>query len=77
MKGKALGANGLRLRKGEWLLVALFFTVVSAYGQTSFEVTPLIGGMYGCSIKLQQDVQPNYHANWTTLSFWRGMEDSI
>ena len=62
MKGKALGANGLRLRKGEWLLVALFFNVVSAYGQTSFEVTPLIGGMYGGSINLQQDVQPNYHA---------------
>lgn len=41
------------------LAVALFVSVVSAFGQTSFEVTPLVGGMYGGSIKLQQDGQPN------------------
>jgi hypothetical protein len=62
MKRKVLGANGLRLRKGGWLLTALFVSVVSADGQTSFEVTPLIGWMYGGSVELQQDVQPNIPA---------------
>ena len=49
--------NTKRVTKLVWLVVALFVSVVSTYGQTSFEVTPLVGGMFGGSIRVQQDGQ--------------------
>jgi hypothetical protein len=39
------------------MLIALLASAVSAFGQPSFEVTPLVGGIYGGSIKLRQDGQ--------------------
>jgi len=41
--------------KRHWAWVALFVGVSSAYGQTSFEITPFVGGVYGGNIKLRSD----------------------
>ncbi len=41
------------------LFVALFTSAASAYGQTSFEVTPLFGGRFGGSLNLGQEGQTN------------------
>jgi hypothetical protein len=47
-----------KFRKQGWLVVALFVGVCSAYGQTSFAITPLVGGLYSGSVKVEQDAQP-------------------
>jgi hypothetical protein len=39
------------------LAVALLFGVISTHGQTSFEVTPLVGGIFEGSLKVQQPGQ--------------------
>ena len=39
------------------ILVALLVSVASAYGQSSFEITPLVGGRFGGTINLQQEGQ--------------------
>ena len=49
---KAVGAR-------QWVLVALFVSAAAANGQPTFEVTPLVGGKFGGSMKLEQTGQPN------------------
>jgi hypothetical protein len=44
------------------LFVALFVSVVSAHGQ-KYEVTPLIGGAFGGTMKLEQALAPNVDAH--------------
>ncbi len=39
-----------------------FLGVASVYGQ-AIEVTPLVGGIFGGSVKLQEEGQPNFHAS--------------
>jgi hypothetical protein len=45
-----------------YLLIALLMSVVSAYGQ-KYEITPLIGGAFGGTIKLEQALTQNVDAH--------------
>jgi hypothetical protein len=44
------------------LLAALLLSLASAHGQ-GYDITPLFGGMFGGSVKLEQEGVPNFHAN--------------
>jgi len=44
------------------LFAALLVTLASAYGQ-NYDITPLFGGMFGGTVKLEQQGAPNIHAN--------------
>jgi hypothetical protein len=43
---------------------ALLVTIVPAFGQT-YEITPLVGGLFGGTVKIEQEGQPNFHAHFT------------
>jgi hypothetical protein len=45
-----------------YLFIALFVSLVSAYGQ-KYEITPLIGGAFGGTMKLEQALAPNVDAH--------------
>ena len=47
-----------------FLAAACLITLVPAYGQT-WEVTPLVGGMFGGTVKVEQEGAPNFHAHFT------------
>ena len=51
------GCKSIRVR--QWAWIALLVSVSSAHGQTSFEITPLVGGVNGGSIKVRQEGQPD------------------
>jgi hypothetical protein len=50
----------LRKKCGMW--VFLIISVSGVHGQ-SFEISPLVGGRFGGSLKLEQPGQPNFHAD--------------
>ena len=45
-----------------YLFILLFVSLASAYGQR-YEITPLIGGAFGGTIKLEQALTPNVNAH--------------
>jgi hypothetical protein len=45
-----------------YLLIAVLVSLVSAYGQ-KYEITPLIGGAFGGTMKLEQALTPNVEAH--------------
>lgn len=47
-----------RLVRSGYLCTALFVSLVSAYGQ-KYEITPLVGGAWGGTIKLEHALTPN------------------
>jgi hypothetical protein len=50
-------------------LVALLITSVPAHGQR-VEITGLVGGMFGGTVKLEEEAEPRFHAHFTErLSF--------
>jgi hypothetical protein len=49
------------VRRG-YLFIPLFVSLASAYGQR-YEITPLIGGAFGGTIKLEQALTPNVEAH--------------
>jgi hypothetical protein len=49
------------VREG-YLFIPLFLSLVSAHGQ-KYEITPLIGGAFGGTIKLEQALTPNVEAH--------------
>jgi hypothetical protein len=51
-----------RLLGGRYVFIALFVSLVLAYGQ-KYEITPLIGGAFGGTMKLEQALTPNVEAH--------------
>ena len=51
-----------KILRSRYLLIALFLNAVSAYGQ-KYEITPLIGGSWGGTIKLEQALTPNVNVH--------------
>jgi hypothetical protein len=49
------------MRRG-YLVIAVFVSLVSAYGQ-KYEITPLVGGAFGGTMKLEQALMPNVNAH--------------
>jgi hypothetical protein len=52
------------IRRCALMSTALLVAVVPALGQT-FEITPLVGGLFGGSVKIEQEGEPNFHAHFT------------
>jgi len=52
------------IRQCGFLAAASLVTLLPVYGQT-FEITPLVGGMFGGGVKVEQEGQPSFHAHFT------------
>lgn len=50
------------IRQGLRMTVILFVTLASAQAQ-KYDITPLVGGIFGGTVKLDQANVPNFHAN--------------
>ena len=55
-----------RVAGSGYLLIALFVSLASAHGQ-KYEISPLIGGAFGGTIKLEQALTPNVDAHVAAL----------
>lgn len=51
-----------QIRQGFWMTVILFVTLGSAHAQ-KYDITPLVGGIFGGTVKLDQAGLPNFHAD--------------
>jgi hypothetical protein len=49
-------------KRGRGIAVALFLSVVSAHAQ-KYDITPLVGGVFGGTVNLEQTGVPNFHAH--------------